>query len=162
MTHSSLVMSPSLLELKYLNILSIKMSSVMLKLLWRNCLNSFLSILSIFVAGDEFTVILYKFNNFSISWAEKCVLLRRLSTIFFSCFLTAELPLFSDIVLQRILWLCEIFHQNKGRTKRKANCNTTTTVSVARILKTDNLFISIKVWNHETNIVNSLQEPSSL
>lgn len=45
MIHSSLVMSPSLLVLKYLKILSIRMSSVMLKLEWRNCLNSFLSML---------------------------------------------------------------------------------------------------------------------
>ena len=53
MTHSSLVMSPSLLELKYLNIRSMRMSSVMLKLPWRNCLNSFLSILSILAPWQE-------------------------------------------------------------------------------------------------------------
>ena len=124
--HSSLVMSPSLLALKYLKILSMRMSSVMLKLEWRNCLNSFLSIffsLLVFaccvctalVVDPSFyiyknvimswvsirsfiltTVFLYKFNNLSISDDEKCVLFVRFSTIFFSCFFIAELALISD------------------------------------------------------------------
>ena len=48
------------------------------------------------------TVDRYNFSNLSISWPEKCVLLMRFSTIFFSCFLIAVLELFSDIFLKQI------------------------------------------------------------
>ena len=52
------------------------------------------------------TVFLYKFKSLSISEEEKCVLLVRFSTIFFSCFFIVELALMSDTTDMLVLLIC--------------------------------------------------------
>ena len=62
--HSSLVISPLFRVSKYLKILSIRMSSVILKTLWRNSLKVFLFILSI-------SSVCCRYNSNSTSIADK-------------------------------------------------------------------------------------------